>query len=241
MERRLRRVLDAELDLLGRAIASEERRKPERPVDPGRDPGRAQVLAVQHDPLVGRDRPEILEEVEGRPVRRGLHALQEPGRPADQRTGADRVDVAGLRGPVADERQDRLVVHQRLLPGAARHDKDVEWRRLRKRPLGREDEALDVPDRRPLLPQNVDGRPGHSGEHLERAGEVDLVHAREDDDADVHVGLAIRSVGGKGLPRAEGSQAESPSRRETLPEESSAGGHDAISRGLGFNPTLSSR
>ena len=90
VERRLRVVLDAELDALRVLVAGDARRQRESHVDARRHSGRGHDLALLHDAPTGRDRAVLLQPLERRPVRRRLLALEQPGRREQHRARAHR-------------------------------------------------------------------------------------------------------------------------------------------------------
>src|SRR5205085_403528 len=70
VERRLRVVLDAELDRLSDGLAGDPGDERERHVDPGGDAGGADDLAVEDDALADGVRPERAQRLEREPVAR---------------------------------------------------------------------------------------------------------------------------------------------------------------------------
>ena len=94
-----------------------------------------------HHPFVDRDRAEERQQVERRPVRRRPAPLQQAGRAAEQRAGADREHAARAGRLCADPAEHSLVLHQRFLAEAAGHVQHVELRRVRQRRVRRQPQA----------------------------------------------------------------------------------------------------
>src|SRR3569833_197742 len=114
-------------------------------------------------------------------------AAQQPRRTADQRAGADRDHARGLRLP-PDPAEHFLVLHERFLAESAGNMQHIELRRIGKRCVRREPEALDVAHGRSGLAVQAVARIRYPRQHLERAGQVDLVDAFEQQRADGEMG-----------------------------------------------------
>ena len=163
------------------------RREPKRAVNSGRDPRGEDEVAVDDDPLVHRDCAEERQEVERRPVCGRPPAAQKPSRAAKKRAGADGKDFLRACRLAPQPAEHLLVIHESLLAASAGNVEDVELRRFRKRRVRHDAEPHHVARGRERLRVNPVRRVGHTREHLERTGQVDLVKVIEQQRPDLQV------------------------------------------------------
>ncbi len=179
IERRCRRVFDLQLNCLRDLWAGEFRHHGQREIDAGGDTTAGEQVAIAHHAAIGGRRAECGEQIAGAPVRCCSLAAQQTGGAQYQRAGADRADVARARGLLAQPVEDFGILHQRIDAWAAGHTDDVERRAVAQRGVGQQTQAGIRLDRFQRLRQQQHLGIGHPREHLERAGEVELRHARE--------------------------------------------------------------
>ncbi len=101
VERRRRRVFDAELDRLCRLLARDLGGNREGEIDPRRDAAAGDEFAVAHDPAIVRNGAEQRQHVPPGPMTGGTLALEQARRAENQRAGADRGDIARVFGQAA--------------------------------------------------------------------------------------------------------------------------------------------
>ena len=90
-------------------------------------------IAVVNDAAIAlhlNRRVDRRQQLERRPVRRRAFPLEQPDLREQERAGADRRHLTRAAGGLPDPGQRRLVVQQRASPEAARHDEDVDRRRI---------------------------------------------------------------------------------------------------------------
>src|ERR1022692_2556479 len=199
-EGRVRRVLHGKLDLLRHPVAAQQGNHAQRSVEAGGDTGSTHVLAVHHHAFIAGYGAVVFKQMKSGPMRGGTHALQQPGGPADQGSRADREDASGVRRLTANEREDRLIVHQLLLSPAARHHQHIQVGRLGECHFRRQYQARDVSQGCFVFPEHVKPGAGNTREHFEWTSEVHLIHAGKDDRADfdrVHITGSIARIVGR--------------------------------------------
>src|ERR1022692_4490971 len=150
-------------------------------------------------------RAEVFQKMKGGPMRVGAYPLQQPGGPAEQGSGADREDVCGVRRLGANERENRLIVHQLLLSPAAGHYQHVQLGRFGERHLRRQNQAFDVSHGGLVFPEHVKPGVGNARQHFEWTGEVHLIHAGKDDGADLDRIHITKGTAWPGLHRGPAS------------------------------------
>ncbi len=128
-------------------------------------------------------------------MRRRTTSPQQPGSPAQQRPGADGEHPPCARRLVADPAEHGLVLHQRFLSGSARDVQHVELGGIRHGCIGSQTQPPDVPHRGRRRAVEAVGRVRDAGQHLERPGQVDLVHALEHQGADRQVRVWLHRRG----------------------------------------------
>ena len=93
-------------------------------VDPGRDPGRGDELAILDPPLWEVGGAQASQQAVMGPVGGGLAPLEQPGRGQEHRSDADRADHLRRAGDLAQVVPDRLVAHRLDRRRAASGDDD---------------------------------------------------------------------------------------------------------------------
>ena len=175
-ERRLGRVLQAELDGLRRLPASEFGDHDEREVDAGRDATARDDVPVAHDARWVRDRSERGEQVAGTPNGRRPACPQEPGGTQDQRSRADRGGVPGPGGEAPDRGHVARVGDRLGDAAAARHAEHVAS--LHRAEVGEVGETQSNGVHWLAATRGDDhDRARHPGKELVRPGEVELGHS----------------------------------------------------------------
>ena len=81
-----------------------------------------------------------------------------------------------------------FVFQEGIEPAAAGNDQDIERRGFVKGQLRGEDQAIDVPEGFAPLREDMEGGVRQAAEDFERAGEIDLIEAGEDNGAEGEVG-----------------------------------------------------
>src|SRR2546423_5087134 len=210
-EWRAREVLRDQLHLLGDLVAADARDQLQRLVDSRRDAAAGYAVAVDDEARVAGgdfDLAERLQAWDEGPVRRRLVAVEQAGARQQQRTFADRRDIAraGSLPPKKGEEGGVLHHHAQPVRTAARHPQQVE--RLfdviepvvrgqdhavsRPQGVARGGDQLDLNAARRdrvLLPVIT-----HPVENLVRRGDVHQVYTVIDGDADV-VGVVFSGHG----------------------------------------------
>ena len=113
------------------------------------------------------------------PVRRRAIAAEQSGSAEHQRTGADGGDVLRLSGLAAQKAEHNLVVHQGLLPGAARNHDHIERRAVRAGDGRDEDQPAIGSHRIGGLGDDMNAGVRKPGENFVGTGEIDLRHLRK--------------------------------------------------------------
>ena len=184
IERRCRRVFDLQLDCLGDLRPGEFGDHGQREIDAGSDAAAGEQVAVAHHPADGGSRAECGEQIAGAPVRRRSPAAQQAGGAQYQRAAADRADVARVLRLPSQPVEDFGILHQRVDARPAGHAHDIERRAVAQRGIGQQTQAGIRLDRFQRLPQQQHLGVGQPREHLEGARQVELSHAREQQQTD---------------------------------------------------------
>src|SRR5919202_1653902 len=185
--RRLRRVLESELDRLGRRVPGDLPGERERHVDAGRDARGGDVLAVAHHSFVDGDGPEGRQLLADQPVRRRTPARQQPGGGEQQGPGADRRRPGARAVGPAQPPSYGAVVHVGVLPRAAGHDDDVGLGHFPEGRVRDQTQAADlVHNRARLLRDQDDVRTGQVTQDVVRPHDVQGGEALAEQDRDLH-------------------------------------------------------
>ena len=123
--------------------------------------------------------PNAASRSRARPMRRGALAAQQAGGAEHQRAGADRGDIARLRRLPAQEVEHLGVLHQRVDARTARHADHVERRAVASVAYGSIRSPVVRLDRFGVFHSSSTSASGQLREHLERSGQVELRHPRE--------------------------------------------------------------
>jgi len=89
VERRLRIVLNRQLDLLGSLRPGNLAGQPQRHIDSSRNAGRGYDVPRAHEALTYRTRPELPKTLHRCPVRCRFNSIEDSGRAQQKRAGAD--------------------------------------------------------------------------------------------------------------------------------------------------------
>ncbi len=178
-ERGRRIVLDRELDRLGGGPSGDRGGHGQGHVDAGGDAAAGEEIAVDDDALGDRLGAESAQQLARHPMGPGAPSAQQPGRAQHQRAGADADDTARLRRRPAKERQHLRVFEQRVDPGPARHQHQVERRAGGERRRRQDREAVLRAHRVEAFPQQQGLGPRQPRQHLVGAGQVELSQVRK--------------------------------------------------------------
>ena len=167
------------------------------------------LVEVLDDAFCGRRRTGRFQLGVARPVRRGREALQQPGAPEHERSGAHRSRVRGRRVGVANPVQHPLVVHEGASADAAGKHDDVGLGHLLEGCVdGDAEETVLAANFAALMTDEGDVDRRNALQHFVRADGVERREAREEGDRDLH-GWSLFLGGDVEWPGVLGSRAES--------------------------------
>jgi hypothetical protein len=115
--------------------------------------------------------------------------LEQAGGTAQERAGADRADAVRACSLTPQPIQHLFILHQRLLTGAARYVQHVELWRLCQYCIRRQKQPLPIPHRLGGLSVGSISGIRDAGQHLKRAGQVDLINTLKQERADLQVSV----------------------------------------------------
>ena len=176
IERRLRLIFQHQLQVLRDVFAAEFGCDLETEIDTGGDAAAGNAVAVDHDALVDRNRPEGSKLIAHQPMAGRLVSVDQPCGAEDQAAGANRRDVPRRSTLVANERNHLVIVHGGDLPRTAADAEHIQIRTVGEC-RGRQQRQADIADHRlDALPKQMNPNVRQAGKDLERPGDVQLGH-----------------------------------------------------------------